>query len=47
MSFYNAGEGRVLKATEQGRDPDSCTAHGDYAAAVLRYAHVYDSLEEA
>jgi hypothetical protein len=37
----------VLQAIEQGRDPDSCTAHGDYAAAVLRYAAIYKSLEAA
>jgi hypothetical protein len=47
IAAYNAGEGRVLKSIEQGRDPDSCTAHGDYAAAVLRYAAIYKSLEEA
>jgi hypothetical protein len=45
IAAYNAGEGRVLKAVEQGRDPDSCTAHGDYAAAVLRYAELYLNLE--
>ena len=45
IAAYNAGEGRVLKAIEQGRDPDTCTAHGDYAAAVLRYADVYLKLE--
>jgi hypothetical protein len=47
IAAYNAGEGRVLQAIEQGRDPDSCTADGDYAAAVLRYADIYESLEEA
>jgi hypothetical protein len=41
IAAYNAGEGRVLKAIEQGRDPDSCTAHGVYAASVLRYAELY------
>ena len=46
IAAYNAGEGRVLKAVEQGRDPDSCTAHGDYAAAVLRYAELYLNLED-
>jgi len=45
IAAYNAGEGRVLKAVEQGRDPDSCTAHGDYAAAVLRYAELYLNLK--
>jgi hypothetical protein len=45
IAAYNAGEGRVLKAIEQGRDPDTCTAHGDYAAAVLRYADLYLKLE--
>jgi hypothetical protein len=46
IAAYNAGEGRVLKSIEQGRDPDSCTAHGDYAAEVLRYAEVYLNLED-
>jgi hypothetical protein len=45
IAAYNAGEGRVLKAIEQGRDPDTCTTHGDYAAAVLRYADLYLKLE--
>jgi hypothetical protein len=31
----------VLKAIEQGCDPDTCTTHGDYAAAVLTYADLY------
>ncbi len=46
IAAFNAGEGRVLKAIEQGRDPDSCTTHGDYAAAVLRYAELYLNLED-
>ena len=46
IAAYNAGEGRVLKAIVQGRDHDSCTAHGDYAAAVLRYAELYLNLED-
>ena len=46
IAAYNAGEGRVLKAIEQGRDVDSLTAHGDYAASVLRYADLYLKLEE-
>ena len=46
IAAYNAGEGRVLKAIKQGRDPDSCTAHGDYAAVVLRYAELYVNLED-
>jgi hypothetical protein len=45
IAAYNAGEGWVLKAIEQGRDPDSCAAHGDYAAGVLRYANLYLNLE--
>ena len=45
IASYNAGEGRVLKAIEQGRNVDSVTAHGDYAAAVLRYADLYLNLE--
>jgi hypothetical protein len=45
IAAYNAGEGRVLKAIEQGRDVDSLTAHGDYAASVLRYAGQYLELE--
>jgi hypothetical protein len=44
IAAYNAGEGRVLNAIEQGRDPDSCTAHCNYAAAVLRYAELYLNL---
>ncbi len=46
IAAYNAGEGRVLRAIVEGRDPDSCTTHGDYAAAVLRYADMYFSLED-
>ena len=46
IAAYNAGEGRVLKAIEQGCDPDTCTAHGNYAAAVLRYAELYLNLED-
>ena len=46
IAAYNAGEGRVLKAIEQGHDPNSCTAHGDYSAAVLRYAELYLNLED-
>jgi hypothetical protein len=46
IAAYNAGEGPVLKAIDQDRDPDSCSAHGDYAAAVLRYADIYFSLED-
>lgn len=45
IAAYNAGEGRVLKAIQQGRVPDSCTAHGDYAAEVLRFADLYLKLE--
>ena len=45
IAACDAGEGRVLKEIEQGRDPDGCTAHGDYAAAVLRYAEIYLNLE--
>jgi hypothetical protein len=44
VAAYNAGEGLVLKAIERHRDPDTCTAHGDYAASVLRYADLYLSL---
>ena len=40
IAAYNAGEGSVLEAIEQGRDPDRCTAHCNYAAAVLRYAEL-------
>ena len=46
IAAYNAGEVRVLNAIEQGRDPDACTAHGDYAAVVLRYADLYRKLED-
>ncbi len=45
IAAYNAGEGRVLKAIEQGRDVDSLTAHGDYAASALRFAEQYLKLE--
>jgi hypothetical protein len=45
VAAYNAGEGRVLQAIGQGRDPDTCTAHGNYAAAVLAYADVYLKLK--
>jgi hypothetical protein len=41
IAAYNAGEGRVLRALERGLDADSVTAHGDYAAEVLRYAEMY------
>jgi hypothetical protein len=46
IAAYNAGEGRVLKAIERGRDPDSCTVHRDYATAVLRYAELCLNLED-
>ncbi len=46
IAAYNAGEGRVLQAIVQSRDPDTCTAHGDYAAAVLRYARLYLKLDD-
>jgi hypothetical protein len=45
IAAYNAGEGRVLKAIEQGHEADGVTAHGDYASAVLRYAEIYKTLE--
>jgi hypothetical protein len=45
IAAYNAGEGRVLKAIELGRDIDSLTAHGDYALSVLRFAEQYLKLE--
>lgn len=41
IAAFNAGEGRVLKAIRENRDPDSCTSHGNYAASVLRYANLY------
>lgn len=46
IAAYNAGEGRVLRAIVKGHDPDSCTAHGDYASAVLRYAELYLKLRK-
>jgi hypothetical protein len=36
----------VLQAIKQGLDPDSCTEHADYAAAVVRYAELYLKLKE-
>jgi hypothetical protein len=41
IAAYNAGEGRVLRTIMEGCDPDVCTTHCDYAAAVLRHADVY------
>lgn len=46
IAAYNAGEVRVLRAIFEGRDPDTCTAHGNYAASVLAYADVYRKLKE-
>jgi hypothetical protein len=44
-SAGNIFDGCVLQAIMEGRDPDVCTAHGDYAVAVLQYAEIYMKLE--
>jgi hypothetical protein len=46
IAAYNAGEGRVLRTILEARDPDTCTAHGNYAASVLAYADAYRKLKE-
>ena len=46
ISAYNCGEGKVKRAVEEGRDPDSLTTHGNYALTVLEYAGFYRTLEK-
>ncbi len=38
---YNCGQGRVKKLVDEGIDPDTRTAHGNYAKEVLRLAELY------
>jgi hypothetical protein len=41
IAAYNAGEGNVLKAIQKKEDVDTCTAHKNYSADVLRLAEIY------
>lgn len=42
VAAYNCGEGTVAKALKAGVDPDTRTAHGDYARSVLEFAREYE-----
>ena len=44
IAAYNAGQGNVLRAIRSGKGPDSVTAHGNYAAEVMRLSKRYKEI---